>query len=129
MQKAFWMTVNKLDEEKAKDYVERLGVTDKALALTASLVDIHKWLKDHPASCAVIVSLSCCMAVIIITMIIGIILMVTGVITIGIFTPLVLMIVYMLATFFATSIAVIVIKICGNNSACLPRSCGILSPA
>jgi hypothetical protein len=80
IQKAFEMTVNKLDEAKAREYVERLGITEKALSLTASLVDIHEWLKNHPKTCAVIVSIIVCIAVIIILILVGVILAVVGVV-------------------------------------------------
>jgi hypothetical protein len=122
--KAFEMTVNKLDEAKAKDYVEKLGISEKALSMIGSLTDLHSWLKDHPKTCALIIWFIVCVAV-------AIVILITGCF-IGPFTivPIIALLIAGIAAVIAAIIAGLVILICTeNNSAGLPRACEELSLA
>ena len=69
IQKAFEMTVERIDPAKAKDLQKRLGISDGTLEKTASLLGVYQWLKEHPVGCAVTLSLVFCLAALIIVIV------------------------------------------------------------
>jgi ElaB/YqjD/DUF883 family membrane-anchored ribosome-binding protein len=110
MQKAMVMVAERMDENKAQEYAEKLGITPKAISCIRSIItDIDKWLKEHPYACGILVAFVVCVVV-------GIVLLI-----LTLFAPAVSLILSILFTgaamaAMASIVAILTLKICGTTN-------------